>query len=52
MKVHRMRAELFLVDGRTGTHNGANSRLSQFCSTPKKKRSVVKYAEGTKNVTE
>ena len=31
MKIHLVRAELFHADGRTGRHNDAISRFSQFC---------------------
>jgi len=31
MKIRAVGAELFLADGRTGRHDEANSRFSEFC---------------------
>jgi hypothetical protein len=33
MEIRPVRIELFHVDGRTGKHDEANSRFSQFCSS-------------------
>ena len=33
LKVHRVGAELFHVDGRTERHKEANNRFSQFCES-------------------
>jgi len=33
MKIHPVVAELLNVDGRTDSHDEANSRFSQFCES-------------------